>query len=287
MKLRLGILILGLIVTAYTIPAFSQTENDDVRCGPGTVMRNEVCVLDESIVHEEDERMEEPMEEMPQVGIQQESSDLGQIMEGSIPDWVRSTAEWWADGLISDTEFISSIEYLMAQGIIQVETPEEHRLELEIVQLKQEKAKMEGDMQEITDQLERVDDYLDSKSIAVPVEIWAGNATEQPSPVQCGPGTVMRDGGCVLIDTKDVLRDLAGQWGSNQITQAEYLGELQVLVNNNKIEGLNCTNTTTQSNATMPEWIKDTARFYSNSSIRYDEFLVHLEHLCKAGFLHK
>ena len=37
-----------------------------------------------------------------------------------IPDWVRNTAGWWADGLIPDDDFVSGIKYLVEQGIILV-----------------------------------------------------------------------------------------------------------------------------------------------------------------------
>lgn len=38
----------------------------------------------------------------------------------SIPDWVRNNAGWWASGQIADSEFVSGIEYMIKEGIIQV-----------------------------------------------------------------------------------------------------------------------------------------------------------------------
>ena len=32
--------------------------------------------------------------------------------------WVRNNAAWWADGLISDTEFVSGIKHLVEHGLI-------------------------------------------------------------------------------------------------------------------------------------------------------------------------
>ena len=37
-----------------------------------------------------------------------------------IPPWVKSNAEWWADGLIDDATFVSAIEYLIQNGILVV-----------------------------------------------------------------------------------------------------------------------------------------------------------------------
>ena len=41
----------------------------------------------------------------------------------SIPDWVKTNAEWWIDEKISDTEFTLSLQYLVQKGIITVNLP--------------------------------------------------------------------------------------------------------------------------------------------------------------------
>lgn len=42
-------------------------------------------------------------------------------MPPSIPQWIRSVADWWAKGEISDAEFLSAIEYLVNNNIISIE----------------------------------------------------------------------------------------------------------------------------------------------------------------------
>lgn len=37
-----------------------------------------------------------------------------------IPDWIHNNAQWWGDGLISDSEFLQAIKFLVESGIIQV-----------------------------------------------------------------------------------------------------------------------------------------------------------------------
>jgi len=37
-----------------------------------------------------------------------------------IPDWVKSNAQWWANGLISEDEFVNAMKYLVEQGVIKV-----------------------------------------------------------------------------------------------------------------------------------------------------------------------
>ena len=37
-----------------------------------------------------------------------------------IPDWIKNNAGWWADGTISDSDFITGIQYLIQQEILVV-----------------------------------------------------------------------------------------------------------------------------------------------------------------------
>ena len=42
--------------------------------------------------------------------------------EVEIPEWIKNNADWWADGLISDDEFVKGIEILIANGVLKVPT---------------------------------------------------------------------------------------------------------------------------------------------------------------------
>lgn len=41
--------------------------------------------------------------------------------DDGIQDWIRMSAGWWADGLISDAEYISSIKWLINEGFIDLD----------------------------------------------------------------------------------------------------------------------------------------------------------------------
>lgn len=41
--------------------------------------------------------------------------------EETIPDWVRSSAGWWAEGLISDADYINSLQWLVDAGYINLD----------------------------------------------------------------------------------------------------------------------------------------------------------------------
>ena len=37
-----------------------------------------------------------------------------------VPTWIKDNARWWSEGLVSDTEFVNGLEYMVRQGIISV-----------------------------------------------------------------------------------------------------------------------------------------------------------------------
>ena len=41
-----------------------------------------------------------------------------------IPDWIKTNAGWWAEGLIDDNSFVQGIQYLIKQGIIEIPATE-------------------------------------------------------------------------------------------------------------------------------------------------------------------
>jgi len=41
----------------------------------------------------------------------------------SVPDWVKNNAKWWSEGSITESDYIKSLEFLITQGIIQIQIP--------------------------------------------------------------------------------------------------------------------------------------------------------------------
>ena len=46
-----------------------------------------------------------------------------------VPDWIKNTAKWYGDDLISELEFLNAIQYLIESGIIELPEPEEDMVE--------------------------------------------------------------------------------------------------------------------------------------------------------------
>ncbi len=41
----------------------------------------------------------------------------------TIPEWIKNNAKWWSEGSISEADYITSLEYLIQNGIIDLPTP--------------------------------------------------------------------------------------------------------------------------------------------------------------------
>ncbi|NIT99695.1 MAG: phosphate ABC transporter substrate-binding protein PstS, partial [Nitrosopumilaceae archaeon] len=43
-----------------------------------------------------------------------------QESEYNIPQWVKNNAKWWAEGQISDKDYVNGLQYLIDQGILRI-----------------------------------------------------------------------------------------------------------------------------------------------------------------------
>jgi len=62
------------------------------------------------------------------IDLQSKSLTSGQVAtepEASIPDWIKNNAGWWASGLIDDSSFVSGIQWLISNGIVNVPSTEQ------------------------------------------------------------------------------------------------------------------------------------------------------------------
>ncbi len=54
------------------------------------------------------------------IHVSQTNDDTSSVVSQQIPAWIKNNARWWADGIISDNEFIQSIQWLISNGIMKV-----------------------------------------------------------------------------------------------------------------------------------------------------------------------
>jgi len=48
---------------------------------------------------------------------------INAVDASSIPDWVKNNAKWWVEGSITEADYISSLQYLINQGILSIPIP--------------------------------------------------------------------------------------------------------------------------------------------------------------------
>ena len=46
-----------------------------------------------------------------------------------VPDWIKNNAKWWADGLITEGEYLTALQYLADQGILKISSTQKPPLE--------------------------------------------------------------------------------------------------------------------------------------------------------------
>ncbi len=44
-------------------------------------------------------------------------------IDSSVPEWIKNNAKWWSEGSISESEYVTSLEFLITEGIIQIPIP--------------------------------------------------------------------------------------------------------------------------------------------------------------------
>jgi len=53
------------------------------------------------------------------------SSFAAEPYVSEIPDWIKNTAGWWADGQIDDGSFVSGVQWLISNGIMSIPPTEQ------------------------------------------------------------------------------------------------------------------------------------------------------------------
>jgi len=55
------------------------------------------------------------------IGISDLPDQSSETAEENVPDWIKNTAGWWADGMITEDDFIKGIKYLVEKRIVHVD----------------------------------------------------------------------------------------------------------------------------------------------------------------------
>lgn len=78
-----------------------------------------------------------------------------------IPSWVKQNALWWGQGTISDSDFISALNYMIEKNIVRVSNTENDEWKMGYEKLETENKKLENDVSKLTNENQRLQDAAD------------------------------------------------------------------------------------------------------------------------------
>ncbi len=160
-----------------------------------------------------------------------------------IPPWIKNTAGWWATDKISESEFLSAIEYLVANEVITVSIPDDFPIK-NVFSLPDERSKGYA---EITGDF----DIKHEGPLTLTIVKPDGSSDELT--------TISRDGN--FVTTMELSTDsLLG----NYKVFAEIQGQ-QVFVSSFDVKGKN--------SPLVPFWIKNNAGWWADGQVTDSEFL--------------
>jgi len=66
--------------------------------------------------------------------------------ENLIPTWIKNTAGWWSEGVVSDSDFVNSIQWLLDNKVLQVSNTEDSEWKIEADKLYKENQQLKAEI---------------------------------------------------------------------------------------------------------------------------------------------
>jgi len=209
--------------------------------------------------------------------------------DGTIPTWVKSIAGWWSEGKVSDSDFIQAMQFLISQKIINIPMNDTNSTLLnEISQLQQQNILIQSELDSANSQITNLQAQL--------------NAMNKTSTIVNPPPTNNTIPSLDLNSEKG----LAEAWSEDKITDAQYIADMQTLIDQHKVmpyteteynnyqtegEGgpprspYNATVDQYNPNQPVSHWIKNEAGFWFEGDIAYQDYRMGIYYLFEQGIL--
>ena len=113
---ELELLLAKIQALGYKIVPISEISQDSSELSMPNLIKNNAEKWANSLIIEDIQFLVN--EEIMVIQFTDQNSGSGVSIE--IPNWVKYNAEWWSDGLITDTEFVSGIQWLITSGIMKI-----------------------------------------------------------------------------------------------------------------------------------------------------------------------
>ena len=156
----------------------------------------------------------------------------------SVPDWVKNTSGWWATDVISETEFVNAIEFLVKKDIIQVDTSQT----IETSQAVPEWVKNTAGW-------------------------WATNTISETEFVNAIAYLI--NVGIINIESSKSPELIAEMWMDDHITDDEFLNNIERLI---EIETLTIPDNSITKTSQLPDWLVNNAGWWAARIITDSDF---------------
>ncbi len=123
--------------------------------------------------------------------VPQSSSSVSQtpLQSNIIPQWVRNNANWWANGQISDSDFIKGLQYLIDNNILRISNQDElNKLKEEIQNLQTQLQQDQEQIQQLQSQSSQSQQYSNT------LQAQLNEAQAKINTKQSHPTTVISNG---------------------------------------------------------------------------------------------
>ncbi len=199
-----------------------------------------------------------------------------------IPDWIRNNAKWWAEGGISDKDFVSGIQYLIKQKIMQIpDTVVSDSTETE--------------NKSVTDQgyiQVNGKEFFGSSYNPIVVTI-TGEVEEDQAPIECDftkPGEYYDEDVRIIVKSDQTFQHEMrfgyfepGEYTLDCKYKEKDLGSVSFTLAKSSDDKPVEKDSTPEIN--VPGWIKNNADWWSQGLISDDDFVKGIQYLVEQGII--
>ena len=204
------------------------------------------------------------------------------IVKTKIPDWIRNNAGWWAEGAIGDKDFVSGIQYLIKQKIMQIPDT--------VVS-----DSSETENKSVTDQgyiQVNGKEFFGSSYNPIVVTI-TGEVEEDQLPIDCDfmkPGEYYDEDVRIIVKSDQTFQHEmrfnyfeAGEYTLDCKYKGKDLGSVSFSLAKSSDDKPVGKDSTPEIN--VPGWIKNNADWWSQGLISDDDFVKGIQYLVEQGII--
>jgi len=189
----------------------------------------------------------------------------------NIPTWIKNNAGWWADGAISDEEFVKAIEFLINKGILSIPDYQGGTSSSTSLIITEETFLLpKYPKSENINISGNIDDYKQGTDVNVIITKPDGEIEEHRV-------VATRDGNFNDFYKLDHLADS----GSYHVTVQYQSSEFDIL----SFRVVKNLEDVVEKKVEIPDWLRNNAKWWSESSIKDSEFVTGIQFLISNGIM--